>query len=494
MKKSIATVIAVFTVLALAACATARGGVAVIYTISLGEAISQSAEKIATRLPPKSRVLIVAFDSPNEGLSHYIMEELTGALISLDIEVADRKNLEYLYKELNFPMLADMSDESAQPTGKFLDVQFFISGVLTDIGEAYRFRTSTVQMETATFVSVPRFDVRKDNAMRDMVTSFAKQKTETRTARYGVSEQTVPQTIGNFLDRGIMFAMRKDYDPAIEDFTQAIRINPNLTGAFILRGKALFEEKDNNRAAEDFSEAIRLEPDNAVANNERGMVWHQSAEYDRALEDFSKAIQLNPDFAAAYARRGDTYNIRKEFSYAIEDYTSAIRINPGNKYTYMKRAWVYQFQGDYDLSIADYTSAIELDPNFIKAYMERGATYREREEDLELTTDSYKPNYDRAIADFTRVIKVEPNNADAYSERALTYTSKKDYNRAIADFNRAIQIEPNNRLFYKYRGDTYMGKKDYNRAIEDYEASLRIDPGDITIQRSIQRARQELGK
>jgi tetratricopeptide (TPR) repeat protein len=113
---------------------------------------------------------------------------------------------------------------------------------------------------------------------------------------------------------------------------------------------------------------------------------------------------------------------------------------------------------------------------------------------LELTTESYKPNYNLAIEDFTRVIKIDPDNADAYSERALTYTRKKDYNRAITDFSRAIQIDPDNRLFYKHRGDVYMEKKDYNRAIEDYEASLRIDSSDIDIQRSIQRARQQMGE
>ena len=48
--------------------------------LSLPEAIEQSAQKTASELPKGSRVAIVAFESENNNLSDYIMEELTGAL------------------------------------------------------------------------------------------------------------------------------------------------------------------------------------------------------------------------------------------------------------------------------------------------------------------------------------------------------------------------------------------------------------------------------
>ena len=60
--------------------------------LSLEEAIEQSAQRIAAELPPGSRVAIVAFESPNDNLSDFIMEELTGALIDNKMEVADRQN------------------------------------------------------------------------------------------------------------------------------------------------------------------------------------------------------------------------------------------------------------------------------------------------------------------------------------------------------------------------------------------------------------------
>ncbi|GAB6391345.1 MAG: tetratricopeptide repeat protein [Treponematales bacterium] len=48
--------------------------------LSLQEAIEQAAAGVSGKLPPKTRVAIVNFDSESPELSEYVMEELTGAL------------------------------------------------------------------------------------------------------------------------------------------------------------------------------------------------------------------------------------------------------------------------------------------------------------------------------------------------------------------------------------------------------------------------------
>ena len=115
----------------LASCASTGGSSYEGVGISLAEAIEQSAEKIAGDLPAGSRVAIVAWESPSAGLSDYIMEELTGALVDRDMEVADRQNLEYVYRELDLQMSGDVSDESARSIGKFLGADMVITGQLT---------------------------------------------------------------------------------------------------------------------------------------------------------------------------------------------------------------------------------------------------------------------------------------------------------------------------------------------------------------------------
>jgi len=107
MKRTLITRALAAFVLLLAVCAGANAGGRTDGNatnnagLSLMDAIEQTAEKITGDLPAGSRrVAIVAFESANDNLSDYIMEELTGALFDRKIEVADRQNLEFVYKEL----------------------------------------------------------------------------------------------------------------------------------------------------------------------------------------------------------------------------------------------------------------------------------------------------------------------------------------------------------------------------------------------------------
>ena len=195
--------------------------------LSLMEAIENSAERIANDLPTGSRVAIVAFESANDRLSDYIMEELTGALFDRKIEVADRQNIGYLNKELDFQMSGNVSDESAKSIGKFLAADMVITGELLHIGNSYRYRVSAISVETSLRSSVTRLDVQGTSSIQRMIRVLANQQTTVRTARYGVSEDVTPQTAGTFLDRGIMFIRRGEYDKAIANLNEAIKLNPN---------------------------------------------------------------------------------------------------------------------------------------------------------------------------------------------------------------------------------------------------------------------------
>jgi len=496
--------------------------------LSLMEAIEQSAQKIVEELPPKSRVAIIAFESPNDNLSDYIMDELTGSLVGRGMEVADRRNMDYVYKELKFQMSGDVSDETAQSIGKFLGAQLVITGQLTSQGKNYRYRTSAIHVEKATLAAVIRFDVDNNKAMQNLVTTLAKQKTTVKTAKYGVDEKTAPKTAGTFLDRGILFATRGDYEMAITDFTEAIELAPNLAAAYMLRGRALFasvskviEQEDNFRSVEielngmwslqepkkiqsyekaiaDFTQSIRLDPGNAVAYTERGITYQQKGDFDKALADLTQAIRLDPNNAERYRHRGDVYHNTYHNDRAIADFTQAIKLDPNNADRYKARGFAYAFNDDPDRAIVDFTQAIKLDPNNADRYRTRGISYRDkRDYDKALTdfthaikldpnnadryadrgyTYSRKEDYDQAIADYTQAIKLDPNNADRYTDRGYEYYGKKDYDRAIADFTQAIKLDPNNADRYKARGNAYLGKKDYDRAIADFTQAIKLDP------------------
>ena len=217
-----------------------------------------------------------------------------------------------------------------------------------------------------------------------------------------MNENTVPQTAGTFLDRGMMFAARGEFQMAIRDFDEAIRINPNLAAAYILRGMALTASvshvtgmDDNftnvttlarqavteeqvhvlNLAIADFTLVIRLEPNYAGAYNNRGLAHRDGGNLDLAIADFNQAIRLDPNYASAYSNRGIAHFDRGNLDLALADHDHAIRLDPNYVPAYSNRGTVHRVRGNLDLAIADYNHAIRLDPNDAKAYYNRGVVY-----------------------------------------------------------------------------------------------------------------------
>jgi len=126
-------------------CATQHGSSG----LTLDEAIAVAVAELEGKLAPGSRVAVVQFESSSPGVSDYVMDELSGALVNIGMTVADRGNLEYVFKELNFQMTGAVSDESAQSIGQFLGAKSVITGQLLNLGNSWRFRVNAVNVETA---------------------------------------------------------------------------------------------------------------------------------------------------------------------------------------------------------------------------------------------------------------------------------------------------------------------------------------------------------
>jgi tetratricopeptide (TPR) repeat protein len=145
--------------------------------------------------------------------------------------------------------------------------------------------------------------------------------------------------------RGAAYIVKGQYDRAIEDFDQAIRLNPNYALAFISRGNAYLSK--GVAACRPF-----LPPCAIVI-----------AQYDRAIEDFDQAIRINPNYALAIVRRGAAYAAKDQPDRAIEDFDQAIRINPNDLMAgmaYTERGIAKSAKGDFAGAAADLAKATQL--------------------------------------------------------------------------------------------------------------------------------------
>ena len=166
---------------------------------------------------------------------------------------------------------------------------------------------------------------------------------------------------------------------------------------FVESGKKHYDEGDYDRAIADYDQAIRLNPQGATAHKGRALVCLLKGECDRAIADYDQAIRLSPQDAGAYFCRGLVYGRMGERDRAIADYGQAIRLNPQFAAAYSDRGFAYQCNGEHDRAIADFDQAIRFDPRDADAYVNRGVSY------------SNKGGYDCAIADFDHALAINPN-------------------------------------------------------------------------------------
>ena len=430
--------------------------------LSLLAAIEASGEIIAGELPPNSRVVIVAFESSGEALSRFIMEELTGALFNRGIEVADRQNLEFVYRELNFQMSGDLSDETAKSIGRFLGADMVITGQLTHMGSSYRYRTSAIHVEQATLASVTRLTVENDREMRQLVEALTNQDTSVTSIRYGVSEDTLPHTAGSFLDRGIMFLRQGEHDSALSDFNMAIRFNPNMGMAYWLRARVSFANVAAAPEIPSRSTANRR-PSDPLFVFDGWLLEERNRAFAQIQADYGQAIRLIPNDSRIYLERAHFNQYRFFYAAAYEDYNQVIRLDPNTESAFVGRGELFlgaSLQGEWIVNLANWM-----------ADRQQAGQHRELQIERDL---------DKAIAEFNQAIRINPQYALAYFRRGIAYSRKGDYARAIADFDRALQLSPddspNRPLIHFERGMAYYRTEDFNRAVTDLEAAVRINP------------------
>lgn len=145
---------------------------------------------------------------------------------------------------------------------------------------------------------------------------------------FGLRKEETPQTAEDYFNRAFKSYAEGDYDGAIEDYTEGLRLQPNDVCVWISRGYAWTRKGEYDKAIADYGNAIHLKPDFAVAWWRRGESWYRKGEYDRAINDLIEAIRVNPDSSDAWRVRGDTWRKKGEYDKAVADYNEALRSFP----------------------------------------------------------------------------------------------------------------------------------------------------------------------
>ena len=178
-------------------------------------------------------------------------------------------------------------------------------------------------------------------------------------------QDLLPTSAADYINWGDADFENMNYDDALGDFTEAIRLDPQLALAHLGRGKsylrneAFLGKEPSDLAIADLSEAIRLDPTMADAYYERAVAL-RARKPEQALADLTDALRLNPDHLNAHVMRGQMYARRGDWEQALAEFTEAVRLQPREPARYRMRAGAYRALGDETQAASDEQKAKEL--------------------------------------------------------------------------------------------------------------------------------------
>ena len=147
----------------------------------------------------------------------------------------------------------------------------------------------------------------------------------------------------------------------------------DLARAYYNRGSAYRAKRMYEPALEDFNEAIKLDPSFVDAYGDRGITFTAAGRLMDAIPDFTHVIEAEPKTAYAYYDRGLCYELLGLDDLAIEDFTAGLALEGDEAFKWERRGTVYFRQGKFDLALADYEKALTMDPQYAPALYGRGA-------------------------------------------------------------------------------------------------------------------------
>jgi tetratricopeptide (TPR) repeat protein len=282
-----------------------------------------------------------------------------------------------------------------------------------------------------------------------------------------LAEHIIENTQPYFL--ALNYYGKKDYDRALELVQKTLSNKDTRDDSFAydLWGGILTRKKQYEKAIEKYSESIKINPHNDSPYIGLGFVYYQGYKnYDGAIESYQKVIKRNPknysaynDLALILAEKGDT-------KAAIESYKKAILANSEYANAYYNLGLIYLGTNDFKQAILQFRKIIDLPynaGNYFNAY--NGLCY----------SLSQIQHYEEAVSNCELAIKIKPEDDNIYDTLGTVYVAQKNLPKALANYQKAVGFNPDNSEAQQHLAEVFAMTGRCNDANTHLNLALKVD-------------------
>jgi tetratricopeptide (TPR) repeat protein len=221
----------------------------------------------------------------------------------------------------------------------------------------------------------------------------------------------------DYLAYDLLFLNRLDEAMKIVDrFQPVLKDDRDLP---LIAGYVHADHNENEEAVQDFTHALAIDPQMAVGYMNRGYVYNDMRLATKAEQDFRKALALNPQYGEAHL--GLAYallQLRRSMA-ALKEAEVASRLLPESESLHLVKAEGYRQRAMLTRAEGEYRQALKLNPNAPTSYMALAdVQYRQHK-------------YEKSADTLNRALAVAPNGPMILAQLARSYAQLRRSSEAM---------------------------------------------------------------
>ncbi len=163
--------------------------------------------------------------------------------------------------------------------------------------------------------------------------------------------------------RGVVADREGKWGAAVQYFSKAVTLDPELADAWAAMGATLLENEKYGGADESFSRALQVDPGNESAWLGKGRTMRALGRWGAAIQCLDKYNSLVPNDKDAWLLKGDILFDKEKYRRAIDAYNKYIELHQADSYALGKKGVAFNMLGMFDDAVACLEESVRLDPS-----------------------------------------------------------------------------------------------------------------------------------
>jgi tetratricopeptide (TPR) repeat protein len=150
-----------------------------------------------------------------------------------------------------------------------------------------------------------------------------------------LSEAQATKEANKLARDGAEASKNQEWEKAVDLLRKATALDhkyaPNLAAVFQQRAYAAATNQQFQDAINDYGEAIKISPEDARIYEQRAAVEMKLNDMDKALADYSEAIKIKPNEVRYYGYRSYIYEVKGDIKNSMADADKVLKLDPKNQ-------------------------------------------------------------------------------------------------------------------------------------------------------------------